>query len=214
MLIVGAGDCALDIIAMLELEDKDKNLCFYDDISKNTPNTLYNQYPILKNSEAARKYLLTKDRRYILGIGAPKFRYVLSQKFDALGGELISWISEKSQIAKHASISERGVIIMHGNILTNEVKIGEGSLINMRCTLGHYCNIGRFCNLAPGVFASSSNIGDFSYLGINTIIKPKVNVGRNVTVGAGSVIVKDVPNNWIVAGNPAAKIGENKPIES
>lgn len=30
-----------------------------------------------------------------------------------------------------------------------------------------------------------------------------VNIGDNVIVGAGSVVVKDVPSNCVVAGNPA-----------
>lgn len=30
-----------------------------------------------------------------------------------------------------------------------------------------------------------------------------VNVGNNVIVGAGSVVVKDIPDNCVVAGNPA-----------
>ena len=34
-------------------------------------------------------------------------------------------------------------------------------------------------------------------------------IGDNVTIGAGAVVVKDVPNNAIVAGNPARVIGTN-----
>lgn len=40
-------------------------------------------------------------------------------------------------------------------------------------------------------------------LGANVTIVGKVHIGNNVIVGAGSVVVKDVPDNCIVAGNPA-----------
>ena len=49
-------------------------------------------------------------------------------------------------------------------------------------------------------------IGDFSYVGANVTIRQRVKVGKNVTIGAGAVVVKDVKNNDIVAGVPARSI--------
>ena len=49
-------------------------------------------------------------------------------------------------------------------------------------------------------------IGDNVTLGANVNIVGDIKVGNNVVVGAGSVVVKDVPDNCIVAGNPASII--------
>ena len=46
-------------------------------------------------------------------------------------------------------------------------------------------------------------IGDNVTLGANVTIIGKVHIGNNVTIGAGSVVTKDVPDNCIIAGNPA-----------
>ena len=46
-------------------------------------------------------------------------------------------------------------------------------------------------------------IGDNVSLGCNVTIIGGVHIGNNVTIGAGSVVVKDVPDNCVVAGNPA-----------
>lgn len=46
-------------------------------------------------------------------------------------------------------------------------------------------------------------IGDNVFLGANVTIIGGVRIGNNVEVGAGSVVVKDVPDNCVVAGNPA-----------
>ena len=43
-------------------------------------------------------------------------------------------------------------------------------------------------------------------LGANVIIIGNVKVGNNVTIGAGSVVVKDIPDNAIAVGNPAKVI--------
>ena len=46
-------------------------------------------------------------------------------------------------------------------------------------------------------------IGNNVSLGANVTIIGGVHVGDNVVVGAGSVVVKDIPDNCVVAGNPA-----------
>ena len=46
-------------------------------------------------------------------------------------------------------------------------------------------------------------IGDDVFIGKNAIILPGVTIGSRVIVGAGAVVGKDVPDNSVVAGNPA-----------
>ncbi len=49
-------------------------------------------------------------------------------------------------------------------------------------------------------------IGDYVYIGSNSLIMPGVTIGNNVLVAAGSVVTKSVPSNTVVAGNPARVI--------
>ena len=50
-------------------------------------------------------------------------------------------------------------------------------------------------------------IGDNVFIGCNVTILSNIIIGNNVIVAAGSVVTKDVPNNSIVAGNPAKVVG-------
>jgi len=45
--------------------------------------------------------------------------------------------------------------------------------------------------------------GELSFLGIGATIIQGIKIGKNVTIGAGSVIIKDIPDNVITVGNPA-----------
>ena len=53
-------------------------------------------------------------------------------------------------------------------------------------------------------------IGDNVTLGANVVIIGNVSIGNNVIVGAGSVVVKDIPDNCVVAGNPTRIIRKNE----
>ncbi len=44
------------------------------------------------------------------------------------------------------------------------------------------------------------------FIGCDSIILPNIRIGNNVIIGAGSVITKDIPDNSVVAGNPAKVI--------
>lgn len=46
-------------------------------------------------------------------------------------------------------------------------------------------------------------IGDNVFIGANATVLPNVTIGNNSIIGANSVVTKDVPDNVVVAGNPA-----------
>ncbi|GAA0403067.1 hypothetical protein GCM10009133_09730 [Cocleimonas flava] len=54
--------------------------------------------------------------------------------------------------------------------------------------------------------AARTVIGTHCFIGCGSIILPNVTVGNHVIVAAGSVVTTDVPDNCIVAGNPAKVI--------
>lgn len=48
------------------------------------------------------------------------------------------------------------------------------------------------------------NIGNNVFIGAGSIVLPNVTIGNNVIIGAGSIVNKDIPDNTVAAGNPAA----------
>lgn len=52
-------------------------------------------------------------------------------------------------------------------------------------------------------WAEPVTIGDNVWIGGSTTILPGVTIGNNVVIGAGSVVVKDLPDNVVAVGNPA-----------
>jgi maltose O-acetyltransferase len=45
-------------------------------------------------------------------------------------------------------------------------------------------------------------MGNNAWIGGNTVVLPGITIGNNVTIGAGSVVTKDLPDNVLAFGNP------------
>jgi len=54
--------------------------------------------------------------------------------------------------------------------------------------------------------AAPVHIGSGVWIGGGAIICPGVTIGNNCTIGAGSVVIKDIPPNTVAAGNPCRVI--------
>ena len=55
-------------------------------------------------------------------------------------------------------------------------------------------------------YAKPIKIGNNVWFGGNVAVMPGVTIGDNCTIGAGSVVVKDIPSNSLAAGNPCKVI--------
>lgn len=109
------------------------------------------------------------------------------------------------------------------------VTIGEGSYINSNLTLvdDYKITIGKGVLIAPNVTITSTGhpvhyklrpkgemysfeviIGDNVWLGSNVVICPGVTIGENSVIGAGSIVLKDIPPNTFAAGNPCKVLRE------
>lgn len=213
MLIIGAKGFAKEVLEVQhQLEDIDQ-LAFYDDISQDLEETLFENFKILKHTFEVKNYFKNVDNRFTLGVGNPVTRRKLYDFFISLGGEIVSSISPYAQIGHYGVVIGKGCNIMTGTVITNDIVIGEGVLINLNCTIGHDSVLGNFVEMSPGVHVSGRcKIGSYSNLGTNCTILPDVNLGTNVTVGAGAVVTKDVPDNSLVVGIPGIIKKTLKPL--
>lgn len=114
---------------------------------------------------------------------------------------------------------------IHMDYGTN-IRLGSNVFLNQNCTIIDTClvSIGSRTLVAPNVsFYSGTHpldpqlrngtrgpetgkeihVGEDCWIGGGAIILPGVSIGRGSTVGAGSVVTKDVPPFHVVAGNPA-----------
>ncbi len=110
---------------------------------------------------------------------------------------------------------ERGAILCVGVVATVNVSVGEFSQLNFGCTVGHETHIGRGCLVNPGANLSGGVVlEDEVMIGTGAQVLQYRHIGKGAKVGAGSVVVEDVPAGVTVIGIPAKPMSKRAPGHS
>lgn len=117
-------------------------------------------------------------------------------------------ISDDCDISSSSSIGD-GCIIFQSRISPN-VCIGDNVIIEFGVDLGHDVVVKKHVVLNSMSFVGGyTHIGERTYIAPGALLRDRIFVGRDAIVGLGSVVIHDVADKSIVAGNPAKKIGDN-----
>jgi len=209
MIIIGAKGHALDILAGYPKE----NIFLFDDVNAFFPDWLKKRYVVIQ-TQAELKEQFKIAPEYILAVGKPVIRNFLSLKINQLGGKPVNYIASTAIIGNLSTHLGQGLNIMQQVFISDNVQIGDYSLINSHVSVHHDCIIGKYCELSPGArILGNVKIGDYSFVGANSVILPDITIGSNVTIGAGSVVLNNISNNQVAAGAPARMIKENGPVD-
>lgn len=196
--IWGAGGHGQEMLALC-LQEKIIVNGFIDDNKQDH----YEGYPVIHS------FKLPPNQQVILGIGNPHLRSFVMQNSTLF---FPSIISQKAIV--NTKLFGKGITICDGSILTTNLTIGNGVLVNIGATVSHRTKIGNYTNICPGAhIAGDCDIGNEVFIGIGSTIIDKIKIGDNSIVAAGSVVTKDIPSNVMVAGIPAKikKYLEQKP---
>jgi acetyltransferase-like isoleucine patch superfamily enzyme len=125
-------------------------------------------------------------------------------------------VRELNEIGDDVSIGTLSVVEHH-------VKIGRGVRIHTQAFVPEFSVLEDGCWIGPNVVLTNAKyplspgvkdqlagpiIRKRAKIGANSTILPGVEIGENALVGAGSVVVRDVPPGAVVAGSPARVIGQ------
>lgn len=139
----------------------------------------------------------------IVAIGNNKIRSEKTEYLKNIGANLATLVHPSAVLSKYSSIGI-GSVVVAGAVVNPYCKIGDGVIINTCSSVGHDCNLGNYVHICPGArLAGGSNIEELCWIGLGSSVRQLINIGARTIVGAGSVVVKDIPSNATAFGVPA-----------
>lgn len=128
---------------------------------------------------------------------APAFRFVTVVHPDA-------------QVARGATIGE-GSLIMVGGILNAGASLGRNCVISTNSSLDHDSSMADHASLSGKVATGGGvRIGGCTAVMLDATIVHGVTIGEHTVIGAGSLVLHDIPGYCVAYGTPARVVRERR----
>jgi len=165
-----------------------------------------------------------EKRATVIGVNAVIRSHTVIYDGNRIGDNLQTghhvMIREMNTIGDNVSIGTKSVVEHHVTIGNNvrlhtSVFVPEFSTLEDGCWLGPNVTVTNVLHpLCPKakVCVKGATIKRNARIGANATLLPDITIGENALVGSGSVVVKDVAPNTVVAGVPAREVKEIKDL--
>ncbi|QHQ63192.1 transferase [Anaerocolumna sedimenticola] len=213
IVIIGAGGFGKEVAQLIKDINKDKktwNLLGYIDETVEKHGSLINETPVLGSFDWFEKSSRSKVWA-VCALGNPRDKYKLIQKTSAYPINYATIIHPDAKINKYSDLGF-GCIICCNSFISVNTKIGNHVCINPGCGIGHDTIIEDYTSLYWNVTLSGNVfIHEGCEIGSKAIVIQKKTVGKWSIIGAGAVIIRDLPEYCTAVGVPGRTIKISEP---
>jgi len=173
-------------------------------------------FPVLcKTTDVWNEYKDQKDVKFIFQLYRPdllKERMALKDSYGIPEDRFYTFIHPSCMISRSAQIGV-GTIIMANTVVNSNARIGKFCTIQSNVTIGHDSVMGDYNFIATQSTVGNLVMGDCNFMGINSSSNNFITIGDDCFIGMASNVVKSIPSNTKVYGNPAKPFeGPIKPL--
>jgi sugar O-acyltransferase (sialic acid O-acetyltransferase NeuD family) len=200
LVILGAGGHGRVIADVAERLGAFARIVFLDDRFPVLTQT--GPWPVIGRIDS-EEWPTSSEDKYIVAVGDATLRLILLEGLKRDGLPLVSVVHPFSSVSSHVKIGG-GSVVLAGACINFGAVLGEGVIVNTGATVDHDCVLSDGVHICPGAhIAGEVVIGPRTWIGIGSAIKQCLNIGKDVTTGAGAVVIADVPDAVTVIGIPA-----------
>lgn len=146
---------------------------------------------------------------FVNGIGSTNTYRKKAAILDALGvpDDRFATVIHPSAVVSTFAVIGAGSVILQNVVVSSRAVIGRHVQVLPLSVVSHDAEVGDYATIAGGVSISGFvKIGRSSYIGTHAAIRGGVSIGEGALVGMGSVVLRDVAENAMVAGVPAMEL--------
>lgn len=155
-----------------------------------------------------------KCKDFIVAVGDNIIRHRIMSKIDKCEGNLPTLIHPTAKISTSVHLG-KGVYIHMGAVVWTKAQINDFSIISPNTVIAHHAKIGKACLISvSSVVGARVCVDDYTMFGIGSIAITGIDrIGKNVMLGAGTTVTKNIEDNVLAVGSPARVIKQREPIE-
>ena len=156
--------------------------------------------------DAVENYVASESDVFCCALGSVIYKEKYINLIVSKGGSFINLIHPTVLINPNTKLG-KGLILCAYSFISNDVTIGDYVTIQNHCTLGHDVEIGDYCQInAYSFFGGWCKVHKSVTVNASATIIDRRTIGENATIGAGSVVIRNVKPGLTLFGNPAREI--------
>jgi acetyltransferase EpsM len=198
-LIVGAGGHARVIAEMLAKSGSYEDIAFLDDELSG----YVDGHPVAGKIDDLALLLQASDIRVVIGIGDNHARKATESRIRRALPTYLTVRDPSAVVSSRAALGA-GTVIMPNVVVNTGATVGQHVILNTSCSIDHDCVVEDFAHISPGAhLAGSVRVGEGTHVGTGVSVIPGIRIGCWSVIGAGSAVVRDVPDRVVAYGVPA-----------
>jgi sugar O-acyltransferase (sialic acid O-acetyltransferase NeuD family) len=208
IVILGAGGLGREVL--FELRELNKrgagfNILGFADDSPDMNGKTINGVSVLGGSDWLKR--CGKPLCVVIAVGSARVRRMLYERIRTNANLSFPNIIAHDVICSENVTFGEGCIVCFSDVFTVDIRVGSFVLVNNACTIGHDAVLDDFVTLYPGVKVSGNvHIKEDCEIGAGSCIIQGKTVGENTIVGAGAVVIDNLPACCTAVGVPARVI--------
>jgi UDP-N-acetylbacillosamine N-acetyltransferase len=206
LLIYGAGGHARVVADIARLCGQHAVVGFLDDVNRDRHGLPFEEASILGGLDHLDALRAQGIRDLFIAIGDCGDRLRLAETASRAGFVCPTLVHPGAVVAASATLGE-GTVVVAGGIVNPGARVGAQVIVNTAASVDHDCVVADGAHIACGArLAGGVHVGRGAWIGLGAVIRERVRVGAFSIVGAGAVVLNDVPDGVVVYGCPAKVI--------